>query len=639
MTQGLAESTLHMRPTAALLSCEGSSGEGRSGEARSGEGALARRQEGLHSLPELRLGSDDGDSESGGATTLDLSVLATLGEGGMGVVRLANQLSLDREVAVKTTREGTDEAGAHALLEEAYVTGYLEHPNIIPIYNVGRTEQGAPVIVMKRVEGLSWLELLGRRDHIAAEDFAEHVDILIQVANALRFAHSKGILHRDVKPDNVMIGHFDEVYLLDWGIAVSLDEDRPLLPGRTDASGMSGTPQYMAPEMTVKDVDGLDERTDVYLLGATLHHVLTGRPRHGGDSLLEVLFSAHQSAPYEYAGEVPAELADIANRACHRDKDQRFASVEAFRDALQDFLQHRESVMLSQSAEAKLAELEELLCSDSPDVLGVHDTYGECRFGFFQALRMWPENEQATRGLQRCLEAMATYHLEQGSLDAARSCIADLPEARPALAERAAQLARRLDADGEELERLKRLEHNLDMKKSASARSLLAIILGVLWTATSLYSSIRLDHGEISAAEDHYNHMFSGFRNVVIVLAGVFIFRKRLFVNQVNRRVTYLLISMVVAVSVMRWSVWTVGEGVVVGRVADSMIYAVTMVAVGLMADVRLCLLAVFYGAAGLVGVLWPEWQLYANTAATALTLGGLAWIWSPSRANKKLSL
>jgi serine/threonine-protein kinase len=597
------------------------------------------RQETLHTLPELRLGTQDSDASSADMAAPDLSVLGTLGEGGMGVVRLANQLSLDREVAIKTTREDIDDVGARALLAEAYVTGYLEHPNIIPIYNVGRTEQGAPLIVMKRVEGLSWLELLQRPERVAAEDLAEHVDILIQVANAVRFAHSRGIIHRDIKPDNVMIGHFDEVYLLDWGIAVSLNEERPLLPGRADASGMSGTPQYMAPEMTVQDVEGLDERTDVYLLGATLHHVLTGRPRHRGDRLLEVLFSAHQSVPYEYASEVPVELAEIANRACRRDKDKRFASVEAFRDALQDFLQHRDSVVLSQSAEAKLVELEELLASESPDVLAVHDTYGECRFGFFQALRMWPENEQATHGLQRCLEAMANYHLEQGSLDAARSCIAEFPEARPALAERADELARRLDADGEELERLKRLEHSLDLQESSSTRSLLAIILGLLWTATSLYASIRLDAGEISVAEDHYNHMFAGFRNVVIVLACIFAFRKRLFINRVNRRVIYLLVTMVVAVSASRWSVWIVGEGVVVGRAADSLIYTVTMIAVGLMSDLRLCLLAVFYFAAALTGVLWPEWQLYANTFATALTLGGLAWIWRPSRSNKKLSL
>ncbi|MFP4598504.1 MAG: serine/threonine-protein kinase [Persicimonas sp.] len=619
-TLGIDAPTLQMDPSGTLRAEE--------------EGARDRRRDALHTLPELVLA----EGTLGNAPP-DLDVIGTLGQGGMGVVRLANQLSLDREVAVKTTREETNEAAAQALLQEAYVTGFLEHPNIIPIYTVGRTEDGAPLIVMKRVEGISWLELIEDDSHSRAGELDKHLQILIQVSNAVRFAHSRGILHRDIKAENVMIGHFDEVYLLDWGIAVSLDEDKSLLPHRAQARGMSGTPSYMAPEMTVSSGEEIDELTDVYLLGATLHQVLTGQPRHTGESMLQVMFAAHQSRPHDYAQDVPAELAAIANRACHRDKQQRFGSVEAFRDALQDYLRHRESIVLSKSAQEKGVELAELLAADDIDPLDVHDTYGECRFGFYQALRMWPENPQAADGLQRCLEAMADYSLRQGNLDSARACIAELPEPRPELVERADELARQLDEEGEELARLKRLEHNLDLNTATSTRSLLAIIFGVLWTGTSLYAAVSIDAGDVTHAQELRNHMIAGFRNVGIVTVGVFAFRKRLFANEVNRRVVYMLVTMTLLVTFGRWSTWYLGEGLILSRAADSAMYVLALIGIGLMSDLRLSLLAIPFALAATVGVMWPETQVYGNSIATALTFGGLAWIWRPSGAGKKLTL
>ncbi len=618
-TLGIDTPTLQMDPSGTLRADE--------------EVARDRRRDALHTLPELVLAEG-----TLGSALPDLDVIGTLGQGGMGVVRLANQLSLDREVAVKTTREETSDAAAEALLQEAYVTGFLEHPNIIPIYTVGRTKDGAPLIVMKRVEGISWLELIEDDSHSRADELERHLQILIQVSNAARFAHSRGILHRDIKAENVMIGHFDEVYLLDWGIAVSLDDDKSLLPHRAQARGMSGTPSYMAPEMTTSSAEEIDELTDVYLLGATLHQVLTGRPRHTGETMLQVMFAAHQSKPHDYADDIPAELAAIANRACHRDKAQRFASVEAFRDALQDYLRHRESVALSNSAQQKGVELDELLASEEADALDIHDTYGECRFGFYQALRMWPENPQAAEGLQHCLEVMADYSLRQASLDAARACIAELPEPRPALEERAAALARQLDEEGEELARLKRLEKNLDLQTATSTRSLLAIIFGVLWTGTSLYAAIRIDGGDITHAEELHNHMVAGFRNLGIVGVGIFAFRKRLFANEVNRRVVYLLVTMTTVVAFVRWTTWFHDEGLVLARISDASTYTLTLVAIGLMADLRLSLLAIPFALSAVIGVIWPETQIYANSIATALTFGGLAWIWRPSAADEKLT-
>ena len=169
-----------------------------------------------------------------------------LGEGGMGVVHLEKQVALDRKVAIKFLRADTRTAhDVEALLSEAWRAGALEHPNILPIHALSLDEAGYPVIVMKRIEGVTWQALL--RDPAAMAAHApgkhpldEHLRILQQVCNAAHFAHTRGIVHRDLKPENVMVGSFGEVYVVDWGLACA--------PG--PAGQLAGTPAYMAPEMT-----------------------------------------------------------------------------------------------------------------------------------------------------------------------------------------------------------------------------------------------------------------------------------------------------------------------------------------------------------------------------------------------------
>ena len=164
----------------------------------------------------------------------------------------------------RLTREGPrprrlrdPRASAHieALLREAVITGALEHPNIVPVHMLGRDEDGHPVLVMKRIQGQLWSELLGK----ASLD--RHLEILKDICNALHYAHSRGVVHLDLKTQNVLIGEFGEVSLLDWGIARRLSDPAPGV--------MLGTPAYMASEMV--SGEKLTPLTDVYLLGSTLH--------------------------------------------------------------------------------------------------------------------------------------------------------------------------------------------------------------------------------------------------------------------------------------------------------------------------------------------------------------------------------
>jgi tRNA A-37 threonylcarbamoyl transferase component Bud32 len=376
----------------------------------------------------------------------DLEILGTLGEGGMGIVHLARQRSLSREVAVKVLRPDAIDAGlADALLAEAVTMGFLEHPGILPVHLLGLDGAGLPILVMKRVDGVSWHDLLADPEgpawaklELSADRLGAHLEILMKVANALAFAHRRGVVHRDVKPANVMVGELGEVLLVDWGIATAIErvpaQNRPL----------RGTPAYMAPEMVFADGGLIDERTDVYLLGATLHEVLTGRPRHHGTTLRDVLASAYESAPFTYDASVPAELAAICNRATLPDQEDRYPSALAFRQALQDYLLHRGSIALAETASKLLEELRALLAAGSFEAERAHRLMTECRFGFMQALREWKDNTAAREGLEACLVAMIEHHLAEGSASAARGLARELPSPRPDLEQKIAALEEEL---------------------------------------------------------------------------------------------------------------------------------------------------------------------------------------------------
>ena len=150
-----------------------------------------------------------------------LQLGAVLGEGGMGVVREARQVALDRQVAVKVPHADFNQTMSAALmLREAKVTGALEHPNVVPVHALGRDRIGRPLIIMRRIDGKTWASTLAQTpapERYSDEYLRAQLGILKQVAMAVHFAHDKGIIHRDIKPENIMLGAFGEVYVADWG--------------------------------------------------------------------------------------------------------------------------------------------------------------------------------------------------------------------------------------------------------------------------------------------------------------------------------------------------------------------------------------------------------------------------------------
>src|SRR5262249_29152833 len=222
----------------------------------------------------------------------------------------------------------------------------------------------------------------------------------------------------------------------------------------------------------------VDARTDVYLLGATLHHVVTGAPRHHGDTLFEMMFAARESLPYAYDPQVPAELAAICNKATSRDPAERYPSALAFRRAIADYLHHRGSIALGDTAAALLAELHAEIRSAergeaARDTRRLHELMSECRFGFTQALRAWKDNTVARAGLATCLGLMIEHELAQRDRDGAAALLADLPAPRPDLVERLEALDQELAQQRAREARLSALERDLDLSTGARTRTVL----------------------------------------------------------------------------------------------------------------------------------------------------------------------
>ena len=279
----------------------------------------------------------------------DYELLEVIGKGGMGVVYSARQASVDRLVAVKMIRPqvAADAHRREKFLSEAVVTGDLDHPNIVPIYELGTNENNALFYSMKRVQGTPWSEVIGKKS------VDENLEILMKVADAVAFAHANGVIHRDLKPDNVMLGDFGEVLVMDWGLALATASFRH---GEfvTGPDSMGGTPAYMAPEMATGPFELIGPPSDIYLLGALLFEIVTGLTPHQGETAEECLLAAarNEIQPTEETG----ELIDIAYRAMATEPAERYASVQEFQAAIRDYHSHCESISLATRADQELAQ-------------------------------------------------------------------------------------------------------------------------------------------------------------------------------------------------------------------------------------------------------------------------------------------
>lgn len=367
----------------------------------------------------------------------DMQLLEPLGKGGMGVVYLARQLSMGREVAVKLLREDKrGEEQSQKLLDEARITAALDHPNVIPIYSLGvdPSNDQSPMYVMKRVEGVNWKQVLREQADLPTlldtqdDRLDANLDILESVCRAVHFAHSKGIVHLDLKTDNVMLGHFGEVYVVDWGISASFapltDSPESLaLPHTLDLTHPRGTPGFMAPEVAAAAGDLIGPHTDIYLLGGILHYILTGKTRHHGKDIYSVLNMAYLSPPFSYDTSIPPILAEICNKAMARQPEERYTSAEALRQAIARFRQQREGVVMLQRARQTLTDLvkHSKVSADKVMTSYIYQKYGEINFALERARQLGIPHTEGVQGA--ALRAVFDVELDKGNATAARELL------------------------------------------------------------------------------------------------------------------------------------------------------------------------------------------------------------------------
>lgn len=317
-----------------------------------------------------------------------------IGKGGMGRVYEALDPYIRREVAMKVLLDTPSDEDRARFLEEAQITGQLEHPNIVPVHDIGFTPQSKLFFLMKRVVGRSLEQVLDSiRENDARTRSAYPLPRLLQVlenvCSAVAYAHSRGVIHRDLKPANIMLGDFGEVQLMDWGLAKSgnvrnrpsaffhSENIQPSFPAQGYRAGMravmddpapevnlseavsimrsdsniwgtrrgtvAGTPAYMSPEQARGDLDALDERSDIYSLGAILYEMLTGSPPVLASTESEIVQevingSIQPPAIRAPTRRIPDELSRIAMRALSTAAEERYQSVLDFQHDLRAFL-------------------------------------------------------------------------------------------------------------------------------------------------------------------------------------------------------------------------------------------------------------------------------------------------------------
>ncbi len=283
-----------------------------------------------------------GSEELDSAEVRRYRIVRMLGTGGMGTVYEAEEVQADRRVALKLARDAEGAEGKtllHRFSREARIAALLEHPNIVPVFDIGEFPDGTPYYTQRLIDGQSLASVIA-----ACKLPAERIGLLRhfrEMCDAVAYAHGRGIIHRDIKSANVIIGHSGETWVIDWGLAraarvregeePALLDEGDALAAVTQAGAALGTPAYMSPEQARGELERVDERSDVWSLGAVLLEILSGKPPFDELRSNEVLrrLRADQGPALDAlrAREVPPELAAIAHKALTVRRDQRYPSA------------------------------------------------------------------------------------------------------------------------------------------------------------------------------------------------------------------------------------------------------------------------------------------------------------------------
>ena len=308
-----------------------------------------------------------------------------IAHGGMGVVLKGRDRDLGCDVAIKVLdrRHAASPAMVQRFIEEAQIGGQLQHPGIVSVHEVGHCSDGRPYFAMKLVKGRTLSSLLKQREH-PGQDRRRFLDSFEKICQTMAYAHARSVVHRDLKPGNIMVGAFGEVQVMDWGLAKVLTEDgeereaRPMAEEaartvietvrtgdsdstRSQAGSVMGTPAYMPPEQARGDVDSIDERSDVFSLGAILCEILTGEPPYVGDSFSEVRQKAQAGNLTEAlarldGADLDDELLRLVRSCLAQEKGDRCRNAGEVADAVTSYLTSLEERVRAAEVGAARAE-------------------------------------------------------------------------------------------------------------------------------------------------------------------------------------------------------------------------------------------------------------------------------------------
>ena len=389
--------------------------------------------------------------------------LGLIGEGGMGEVRRVLDVDLNRTLAMKLIHAPLIQRASvlARFIEEAQATAQLQHPNIVPVHDIGCLADGRLWFVMREIQGQTLSEMIhnahmdasgGVTAASGALSLRRLATVFHTACQAVAYAHERGVVHRDLKPANIMVGRFGEVYVIDWGLAKILGRrERSLAPSdlepieksrttgyATQLGQVAGTPAYMPPEQAMGQIEQIDARSDVYALGAVLYEILSNRPPYAGTphEVLEQLLS-HPPIELSTADMLPEELVSASRRAMSRDPAERYPTAGELAAAVLEWLdgsRRREQALrlvseAREKAEKALAYRQQamLLTSEAAEMLS--------------KIESWRPEEDKAPGWSREESAAelrrqtAILGLEQEYLlRAALTYVPELPDAHAALA-------------------------------------------------------------------------------------------------------------------------------------------------------------------------------------------------------------
>lgn len=474
-----------------------------------------------------RIGVERPRGRAEGETTgpAEIVLAESIGVGAMGEVYEAEQRSLRRTVAIKLMREGVgaDLRAMQQFESEAIIAGRLDHPNIIPIHDLGVDADGRLAYFMKRVEGTPWSKLLradagtsisgravGSRSGKGIHHIRDHMEILLAVCDAVAFAHSRGYIHRDLKPENVIVGAYGEVQLIDWGLAVNIrpasGPDDPV-SNLADTVITCGTPAYMPPETSLGLRDRVGPPSDVYALGAILFEIIYGRRLHQGKTVMDVIRAAGRNA-----WRVPPTVRDpsrpfhsalrpLLEKTLQTDVRLRPPDGAAFAIALREYLARIDSTALATRAHRALEDVRAERLDPGDTLIATRPTTPEARYRagarviarLEESLEKWPGNPDARAWLAEALLFQARQSVESGDLLSASSTLDDLREL-PGSAKLPAEVHARIDGvrgQVQERSRIRARRQRVNRSLRFVAVGLLAVMLALVAGADVLMTRAR----------------------------------------------------------------------------------------------------------------------------------------------------